>query len=127
MRAFVERELASVEDQQRAGELILGVVEHATTSEKAGCAGSVLRHCIERGIEWAIASRLLEMVDAAYLSDLRYLVSAGEDVGDTGDEVEHLLSLGFYERTGKRFGDTVMWSVRPVLSSAGRVTLEALT
>ncbi len=125
-REFVERELSSTEDRQRAGELILGVVDHASTSTKAGYAGRVLGHCIDHGIAWSLASRVLEMVNGAYLSDLRYLVAAGEEIGETGDEVEHLLSLGFYERTGKRFGDTVMWSVQPVLSCPGRVAFDAL-
>ena len=124
---FVQRELSSPEDRQRAGELILGVVDQASTSTKAEAAGRVLAHCIEDGIDWSLASRLLEMVNGAYLSDIRYLVAAGEkDIGETGDEVEHLLSLGFYERSGKRFGDTVMWSVLPVLSGPGQVALDAL-
>lgn len=125
-REFVERELASPKEQQHAGELILAVVEQSTTTTKASCAGSVLAYCIEHGVEWPVGSRLLEMINAAYLSDLQYLVSAETDIGESGDEVEHLLALGFYERPGKRFGDTVMWGLQPELSTYGQITLDAL-
>jgi len=55
------------------------------------------------------------MTTAAHLDDLRYFARTDpSDIGETGDEVEHLLSPGFYMREPKRFGDTVILEGRVV-------------
>lgn len=105
----------------RVGETILEVLDKALTAEKAELVGRVYAHCIAEGIAWRDCERMCEMTTAAYLDDLRYFYRTDPSmIGETGDEVEHLLALGFYVREGKRFGDTVMLGVQPELTTYGK-------
>lgn len=64
--------------------------------------------------------RLSEMIVGAYESDLKYFYDTEEGVIDeTGDEVEHLIVLGFYERGKKAFGDRIMESTKPNFTKFG--------
>ncbi|GBE17011.1 hypothetical protein BMS3Abin15_00844 [bacterium BMS3Abin15] len=66
--------------------------------------------------------RLSEIVTSAYESDLKYFLKTKENIiGETGDEVEHLLTVGLYERKKNAFGGTVIEAKKPTLSSHGRI------
>ena len=79
-------------------------------------------------IPYAQFVRLSEMVLGAYISDLEYFKDRSHDrIGESGDEVEHLLALGFYQRPKKKFGDTVMENIQPVISDYGKLIKTALS
>ena len=62
-----------------------------------------------------------EMIAMAYLDDLRYFQRARHDgIGETGDEVEHLLALGYFVREKNKFGPTIMEHVQPTFSTYGK-------
>jgi DNA integrity scanning protein DisA with diadenylate cyclase activity len=66
--------------------------------------------------------RLSEMTINAYESYLEYFFKKNEDeIGETGDEVEHLLAIGFYERGKQAFGHTIMEAKQPTFSSYGNM------
>lgn len=112
----------------RAGEAMLEVLDKASTTEKATLIGKLYAHCVRRGVAWSDCERMSEMVAMAYLGDLRYLQSRGDaEIGETGDEVEHLIALGFYRRELFRSGHTVTAAAQPTLTSFGRHLLQAFT
>lgn len=117
--AFVQR-LRDHGDLERAGEMLLEVLDKAATTEKAQLLGRLYSYCIVNGLPWTDCERMSEMIAMAYLDDLRYFQRARhEGIGETGDEVEHLLALGYFVREKKKFGDRVMEHVQPTLSSYG--------
>ena len=117
--AFVQR-LRDDGDLNRAGVMLLEVLDKATTAEKAHLLGQLYSYCIVTGVPWADCERMSEMITMAYVDDLRYFQRVRRDgIGETGDEVEHLLALGYLVREKKKFGDRIMEQVRPTLSTYG--------
>lgn len=114
-------------EARRAGELLLSRIQAAADSSRAEVIGKVFAHCARTERSWYDCERMIEMVVAAYAGDLRYFLERGAlGMGETGDEVERLVSLGFYVRELAGFGDRVFPSRLPRLSlNYGAPILEA--
>lgn len=113
-------------DARLAGELLLGRLEAASDTNRAALIGRVFAYCARTSRPWHDFERMTEMIVAAYSSDLRYFFKRGRlDIGDTGDEVERLIALGFYMRPLHQFGDQILQNVRPQVSSYGEAVLSA--
>jgi hypothetical protein len=81
---------------------------------------------VRHKVKWSDCERMSEMITMAYLDDLRYFQLTGaSEIGETGDEIEHLIALGFYRREMSRFGRTVVPHAQPILSTYGEHPLHA--
>jgi hypothetical protein len=115
-------------DVDRAGEVMLEVIDKFTAVRKAELLAKLLVHCARAGSTWNDIERMSEMISAAYLDDLRYFVQPPSGViGESGDEVEHLIALGFYARPLHLFGSSVMAGAQPRHSAYGAQLYAAFT
>ena len=118
--AFVEQ-LRADDDLKRAGEMLLEVLDKAVMAEKAHLIGQLYAYCITNEMPWTDCERMSEMIAMAYLDDLRYFQRArNHGIGETGDEVEHLLALGYFVREKNKFGHTIREHVQPTFSTYGK-------
>jgi hypothetical protein len=116
--------LGSRKKKAEAGLAILELIDKAKSENKAAIIGDAYKQHILGKLKYADFLRIAEMIVDAYSSDLAYFFRTPEEkIGETGDEVEHLLALGFYDRNKHKFGNTVMSDVQPVLSSYGKLIM----
>ena len=111
-------------DKKRAkvGLTLLELIDKSNSEDKASIIGEAYKQHILGKVAYMDFLRIAEMIVDAYSSDLSYFFKTPEKkIGETGDEVEHLLALGFYERGKHRFGSTVMSDVQPSLSNYGKM------
>lgn len=114
--------LGSRKKRIRAGLTLLELIDKANSEDKASLIGEAYKKHVIGEVAYADFMRIAEMIVDAYSSDLTYFFKTPENkIGETGDEVEHLLALGFYERNKHKFGNTVMSDVQPSLSSYGKL------
>jgi hypothetical protein len=94
---------------------------------KAEVVGRLMRGSILRDGTVEHLLRLVDMVQVAYATDLRYLLdrtTTNTPFDETGDEEEHLLASGFLIRPLHKFGSSVMANVQPELSGYGRLFVD---
>ena len=127
-RQKFQKNLLGDKSARRVGLQLLEFIDKATDEYKARILGKLLSLHISNAIPYALFVRLSEMVLSAYISDLEYFKDRSADrIAESGDEVEHLLALGFYVRPKKKFGDTVMEDIQPVISDHGELIDTALS
>lgn len=74
--------------------------------------------------------RYSQMVNGVYSDEVDYFLNTSEaDIGETGDEVEHLIIAGFYTRvTGNiGFGSSITLAKQPAMTDGERVMRSILT
>lgn len=124
-KKFVE-EIEKTDKLNEVGVRLMEIIDKTFFEYKAKIIGLLFASFLEtRSISQLDFFRLSEMVSGSYESDLRYFFKTDEDkIGETGNEVEHLLAIGFYERPKKAFGDRVMESRKPAFSFYGKMLHE---
>ena len=95
--------------------------------EKTSLIGKLFLSHLKEEIDFHDFTTASQMINASYSSDLIYFVrQANKKIDETGDEVEHLISLGFYTRMKYRFGSSVIEETQPILTDIAKRILKAV-
>ncbi len=71
----------------KAGAILLDIIDKATGAEKAAMIGKVIRAAIEEELDTSLMIDLSEMIQKAYLSDLRALARADDEPGPAWSDI----------------------------------------
>lgn len=113
--------------RKKIGEVTLEIIDKVNSTEKAKIVGLIFREYIKGKITTQQYITMGEMIQSSYIGDLNYFISHKEEsIGDIGDEVDHLLSIGFYFRGAYQFGNTIMPKMKPQHSDLGKIIYEIL-
>ena len=108
--------------EKEVGMHLIELIDKSFGIEKAKIIGKMFVLFLKEKVTYEDFIRISEMIVNAYESDLKYFFDTkGDQIGETGDEVEHLISIGFYERGKSGFGSTIMENRRPDLSTFGKI------
>lgn len=110
--------------EKEVGTHLIELIDKSFGIEKVKTIGRTFVLFLENGstCKYEDFVRISEMIVNAYESDLRYFFNRKEDeIGESGDEVEHLISLGFYERKKSGFGNSIFEDRKPTLTTFGRI------
>ncbi len=107
--SLTERKKWLLENQgeklNKVGESVIEIIDKFSSVEKAKILGILFTYHVKAKISSEQFIRLGEMVNAAYIDDIYYFLKTPEtQLGDLGDEVDHLLSTGFLQRGGTTMG-----------------------
>lgn len=87
------------------GSIIIELIDKVNSSKKAKILGILFRYKIKGELSTQEFIRIGEMINAVYLDDLDYFLSRNEkNLGELGDEIDHLISTGFLIRGGSTMG-----------------------
>ncbi|HSW97908.1 MAG TPA: hypothetical protein VLF89_08840 [Candidatus Saccharimonadales bacterium] len=113
--------------RKKIGKITLELIDKIISTKKADILGIIFREHIKGNVTTEEYVTIGEMIESAYLSDLDYFISHKEgDIGELGDEVNHLLSIGFYFRGAYQFGNTIMPKMKPEHSTLGKIIFKIL-
>ncbi len=119
-------EIKEKDEFSKVGLKLIEIIDKVFFEYKAKIIGLLFVNFLEKEtITQFDFFRLSEMIIESYESDLKYFFTTEEnEIGETGDEVEHLLVVGFYERRKSSFGDRILESTKPVFSFYGKILKE---
>jgi hypothetical protein len=111
---------SSVSFKNKVGKLVLEQLNKADSDKKSELIGMLFCGVVSSDCEVEDFGHYAQLINAMYAKDITYLLSAGQEgIDETGDEVEHLISIGCYMRDYGGFGDSALPKKQPKLSEAG--------
>ena len=113
----------------KTGLMLFELIEKSDTEAKSEIIGRLFSDYVRKKYHQSIFIRYSQMIIAIYADELKYFLHTSENnIEETSDQVEHLLSVGVYTRVYGEigFGGSINPQKQPRLSASGKAIRKIL-
>jgi hypothetical protein len=114
----------------KTGLMLFELIEKSDTEAKSEIIGRLFSDYVRKKYHQSIFIRYSQMIIAIYADELKYFLHTSENnIEETSDQVEHLLSVGVYTRVYGEigFGGSINPQKQPRLSASGKAIRKILS
>ena len=114
----------------KTGLMLFELIEKSDTEAKSEIIGRLFSDYVRKKYHQSIFIRYSQMIIAIYADELKYFLHTSENnIEETSDHVEHLLSVGVYTRVYGEigFGGSINPQKQPRLSASGKAIRKILS
>ena len=114
----------------KTGLMLFELIEKSDTEAKSEIIGRLFSDYVRKKYHQSIFIRYSQMIIAIYADELKYFLHTSENnIEETSEQVEHLLSVGVYTRVYGEigFGGSINPQKQPRLSASGKAIRKILS